>query len=272
MKIAALIQAHHAPDLLARLVDALAGDLWQPYLHLDAKANANAFADTIARVRLVDECVDVRWSEFTQVEATLASLRTALADAANTHFYLMSGQCFPLRSDDVIRRTIEALPADAQNLIAVRPMPEPSKPLSRLDWHSRLRRPWRLRALIDAVAARLGPPPASRRLIGMGVLHAGSNWWLLDRATVTAMLGWLAANPWYLRAMKRAKFADEMFFQTLLMLTGRRAGGPQPTIAKWIEGRANPEIVDAAILAEMLAGSALFGRKFTAMSPTPDLA
>jgi hypothetical protein len=72
--------------------------------------------------------------------------------------------------------------------------------------------------------------------------------------------------------MKRAKIADEMFFQTLLMLTGRREGGPQPTIAKWIEGRANPEIVDAAVLAEMLAGSALFGRKFTTMSPTPDLA
>lgn len=271
MRIAALIQAHKNPPLLGRLLDALSGDLWQPYLHLDAKSDAAAFAGVAARVRRTERRVDVRWGEFSQVEATLVLLRTALADESITHFYLMSGQCYPLRPDEVIRRRLESLGPGRQNLIAVRPMPEPSKPLARLHWHTRLRGPERLRRVINGVAARFGPPRASRRLIDMGVLHAGSSWWLLDRDTVAAMLGLLDANPWYLDAMSRALCADEMFFQTLFVMLGRRAGGPQPTAAKWIEGRANPEIVDAAILTEMLSGPALFGRKFDAASPLPDL-
>lgn len=272
MKIAALIQAHHAPDLLGRLIDALSGDLWQPYLHLDAKSDATAFADIIGRVRFAEPRIDVRWGEFSQVEATLVLLHAALTDEENTHFYLMSGQCYPLRADDAIRSYIETRDVDRQNLIAVRRMPEPSKPMTRLNWHTRLRRPARLRKLINAVAARCGAPAASRQLIGMNVLHAGSSWWLLDRATVIAMLDYLKANPWYFDAMSRALSADEMFFQTLFVLLNRQAGGPQPTAAKWIEGRANPEIVDATILADMLAGSALFGRKFSPASPTPNLA
>src|SRR6266516_6620900 len=35
-----------------------------------------------------------------QVKATLALCEMALCDRTNTHFYLMSGQCLPIKTDD----------------------------------------------------------------------------------------------------------------------------------------------------------------------------
>ena len=44
MKIAAIIQAHHRPDLLEKLLDRLSGDLWTRHVHVDRKSDIAAFA------------------------------------------------------------------------------------------------------------------------------------------------------------------------------------------------------------------------------------
>jgi len=43
MRIAALIIAHHKPELVAFLLQRLDTSLWQPFLHVDAKADGSLF-------------------------------------------------------------------------------------------------------------------------------------------------------------------------------------------------------------------------------------
>src|SRR5689334_11704476 len=78
MRIAALIQAHHRPDLLAHLINRLSSDLWQVYVHLDKKANSLDFAHLTMRVRSFESIHRVYWASFSHVLATLHLMRRAL--------------------------------------------------------------------------------------------------------------------------------------------------------------------------------------------------
>jgi hypothetical protein len=60
--------------------------------------------------------------------ATLELLRCGLADKAITHFYLMSGQRFPIKSDTEIAEIIEASKPSVNFFNSVA-MPHVTKPL-----------------------------------------------------------------------------------------------------------------------------------------------
>ena len=116
MKIAALIEVHHRPDLLARLLNRLAGELWAPYVHIDRKSDRSEFLPIVQHACFFDSVYSVRYSAFSQVLATLFLMKRALQDKSNTHFYLMSGQCFPIKTDVDIALTIVS---DSGNYIEV---------------------------------------------------------------------------------------------------------------------------------------------------------
>jgi hypothetical protein len=61
MRIAALIQVHHRPELLSHLISRLNGDLWQAYVHLDKKSDAADFSQLVAKVRSFQSIYRVHW-------------------------------------------------------------------------------------------------------------------------------------------------------------------------------------------------------------------
>lgn len=248
-KIAALILAHHRPDLLARLTDRLRKPLWRPYIHLDANSDITQFAvESVPRHR-------VTWGGFSTVRAILALCDEVLQDRTNTHFYLMSGQCYPIKTDDEIAAT-----ASECNCMSIIKMPVSHKPVSRLteyDYHDGPVFTHRILRRLGLMKSR----SVEELLRGM-TPYGGSAWWLLDRPSMEAIYGFVQANPWLVRSYRFALAADEMFFQTLAVQNGVEAKRMSPTFAKWIEGEPHPLPLTPDIVAEAPRGWHLTARKF----------
>ena len=45
-----------------------------------------------------EDCIDVQWAQFSQVQATLNLLNAAISRGGYSHYFLISGQDFPLKS------------------------------------------------------------------------------------------------------------------------------------------------------------------------------
>ncbi|QBJ22854.1 beta-1,6-N-acetylglucosaminyltransferase [Haematobacter massiliensis] len=270
MKIAALIQAHHRPDLMERLLDRLSGELWARYVHIDAKSDIGIFSPLFGKADFLHDRVAVYWGGFSQVEATLRLIEAALANPEVTHLYLMSGQDYPLRSDAEIRARIAAAArangGQGGNFMDVREMPFPDRTMTRLEkrffFDLGPRGIWVTRA-VD----RLLPRRNVAKLLRGIRPHAGWQWWLIERPVAEAMVAFLDANPWYLNAFRLVFCSDELFFQTLFAHLGFETDGPTPTAMKWISGKPNPEPIDAALYEEMRRDWHLMGRKFVDFHP-----
>lgn len=266
MKIAALIRAYHRPDQLDLLLDRLGGELWAPYVHIDRKADVEEFARSRDKAVFIDDRVQVNWGGLSQVDATIRLFKAALADPTITHFYNMSGQCWPVKSDEQIAATIGAMPAGSANLIEMHAMPVSHKPIERYTryWLHDVRNPvaWR-------IASRLFPrrPDRSLKTLRQIPLYGGGCWWLFERETVVEIMTFLAANRWYWQSFRHTDCPDEMLFHSLMKPLGIHVGGPSPTADTWIEGKAHPETVTEAMHRDFVAGPALFARKYVDFHP-----
>jgi hypothetical protein len=267
MRIAALIQPYHRPDLLDHLVDRLSSELWQIYIHLDKKSDASQFAHFIPRVRSFQSLYRVNWGSFSHVLASLHLMRLALEDQSNTHFYLMSGQCFPVKTDQQIAAILEA---EAGNFISVVQMPVWHKPMHRLNrWHFHDARAIGidnaiLRKITRKIFSGLPDRNVDKMLRGMKP-HAGSVWWLLNRDAVSSILRFINDNSWYLNAFRWSLIPEEMFFQTLIVNLEIRPDRASPTFDKWIDGHRHPLTIDEALLSEAKASWHLMARKFNSI-------
>ncbi len=266
MKIAALMRAYHRPDQLGLLLDRLSGDLWARYVHIDAKSDISQFAALRDKAIFLEDRVQVNWGGLTQVDATMLLLRAALRDPEVTHFYHMSGQCYPVKTDDQIRERLASLPKGTANLIEMHKMPVSHKPLERYTRH------W-LHDVQNPVAwhilRRVFPLLPNRSLAKLrGIqLYGGGCWWLFERETVEKIVAFLDENRWFWRLFKHTDCPDEMLMQTMMAPLGIQIGGDQPTADVWIQGKAHPETVTEAMHREFEKGPALFGRKYIDFHP-----
>ncbi len=260
MKIAALIQAHKKPELLQALARRLDTDLWNIYVHIDAKCDAAPFKAVAKNAVFLDQRVKVYWGGFSQVAASLALLRTALADARNTHFYSMSGQCYPIKTDAEI--TAKILTAKAGNYISMWEMPVSHKPLIRLtrryayDIGNDL-----LKRSLNRLLSYLPERKIEELLHGLAP-WGGSSWWLLNRDVAADIIDFVDRNPWYSRAFRSGFCPDEAFFQTLVAHFGAAIDDATPTKTSFIEGSYHPAVVDAELLLRLHGNWHFFARKF----------
>ena len=261
MAIAALIQVHKRPDLLETLLNHLQPDCWNAYVHVDLKSNAGNFLSTSKSATFVEPRQKIYWGGFSQVAASLLLLNTAYRNSANTHFYLMSGQCFPIKSDIEIMNAIEAS-AHGGNFMTSVAMPTEEKPLWRIrKWHFNDVGSVVLHSLLRR-AGRYLPRRNLNRLFPGISFYAGDSWWLLNRASVGRILQFLVENPWYLEGFTKSHCPDECFFQTLVAHLGIGLDGDCPTASRWTQGDAHPQTITPDLLKELAAGWHFFARKF----------
>ena len=267
MKIAALIRVHNRPQNLEILLDRLDGPLWKPFIHFNKLFDNREFSSR-ARAAAIPKRVPVRWAGWSMVQATLHLMRAALRDPEITHLYLLSGQCYPLRTDAEIERAIGELPKGEANLLTIGPMPALTKPLTRLTrWHFYDLPLGPLATLVENNEYRLPRRKAVERLMQEMQLYAGSGWWLFEREAAERMLDHLDRNRWVLDAFRWSQVPDEMFFQILVVALRIPVSGDSPTFDHWIQGRRNPEVVTPEILREGLSTGCLFARKFEDFYP-----
>jgi hypothetical protein len=222
-RIAFILLCHKDPDAIIRQAESLTavGDFIA--IHFDARAPREQFERIREALKGNANVTFARrircgWGEWSLVQATLNGLAAAVAAFPEaSHFYMVSGDCMAIKSAAYAHAFLDAAEADYIE----------SFDFFRSDWiktgikaerleyrhwfnertHKRL-----FYASLD-LQRRLG---LTRRIPADLQVMIGSQWWCLRRATVEAVLDFIARRPDVVRFFRTTWIPDETFFQTLV--------------------------------------------------------
>ncbi|MEM7489734.1 MAG: DUF5928 domain-containing protein, partial [Pseudomonadota bacterium] len=221
-KIAFLLLCHKDPAAVIRQARGLTAEGDYVAIHFDARAPAAAMAEIEAGTRddpnvaLVRRRVKCGWGEWSLVRATLAATRTALdAFPRATHFYMISGDCRPVKSAAHARAMLDARDVDY---------------IESFDFFTS---GWIKTGLKEdrLVYRHLFNERGARRLFyaslylqkKLGLARAipadievmiGSQWWCLRRSTIEKVLDFARDRRDVMRFFATTWIPDETFFQT----------------------------------------------------------
>ena len=108
MKHAYLILAHHEFELLQTLIDCLDDARNDIYVHIDRKVKTlPELRVGKAKLVILDQRVDIRWADYSMVEAEYALFKEAQKHGPYAYYHLLSGVDLPLKSQDYIHHFFE---------------------------------------------------------------------------------------------------------------------------------------------------------------------
>jgi hypothetical protein len=193
-------------------------------IHFDARAKAADYDRMRAalgdnpRVTFAKRRVKCGWGEWSLVAATLEALRAAEAEFPGaTHFYMLSGDCMPIKTAEHVHRVLEQ---DEADYIETADFFESDWIKTGIKEERLIYRHWfnerQRKALFYASMAwqkRLG---LARKVPGDLKIRIGSQWWCLRRRTVEAVLEFIARRKDIVRFFRTTWIPDETFFQTIV--------------------------------------------------------
>lgn len=262
--IAYFILAHHRPQQLRWLVEALARptDAHRDtiILHIDRKSMLGLKADRRGIWRMAKALAAehpnvilmrprfTNWGGWSLARIQLDAVALALkASAEWSHFVNLSGQCYPIKTIGQIRQALAADPD--QVFVELRHLSTLPADDWHLRWHPMIELPHR------AVKFR-GPrlPPTEFELA-----FKGSQWSILPRAFCAWQQSAPIAKP-IRRYLSRLLLSDELIIQTLVR------NGPWRDKVAAHYGREiifpGPKVMTRHDLPRLLSSPALFSRKF----------
>ena len=273
MKHAYLILAHHEFDLLRTLIRCIDDPRNDIYVHIDKKAGAlpELYADKAA-LHVLPERIDVRWGDYSVVEAEFALFEAARRNGPYAYYHLLSGVDLPLKSQDYIHRFCETHAGKEFIGYTLTEMtPELSRRMQR--WHLFPRRFSRRRngySALRALGLRVQEALGIGRNRGIE-FKKGSQWVSITDGLVRRLL---EQKDLARKIFTHTFVPDECFVQTLawdspfrsqLYDTASDAAGCMRAIG-WRDGT----LIDwsAADYEALAASPALFARKFNNADPT----
>jgi hypothetical protein len=254
VKLAYVITAHKNAGQLRRLLAAIDSAHHTYVLHVDRRAPAPVhaaaydFASRHPRAAVMAPR-NIGWGAWSLCRIQIDLMASALNVSDDWQYLInLSGQDFPLRTQEEIAAALAAGPAGANRLQVLDFAATNGTIRKRLDhywieWHSRSRRLWRRQL------------PADARI------YWGSNWVIHSRQACAYVTG-PEARHWQ-RFFRFSMIPDEFFFQTALM-NSPLAGTIIADNARHIiwNGGPNPRILTDADRNSLLASPAWFARKF----------
>ncbi|MEM7546245.1 MAG: DUF5928 domain-containing protein [Pseudomonadota bacterium] len=157
------------------------------------------------------------WGEYSLVQASLNLIHAARSQFdAITHYFLMSGDCYPAKSGAFIRKELAAGDRDfvETNDFLDSDWIKTGLKEDRLIYRhfvNERERPELFYSLLN-IQRRLG----LKRKIPKGLrVKIGSQWWLLRAASIEKMLAYLEEHPNVVRFFKTTWIPDEIMFQTI---------------------------------------------------------
>ena len=223
-KIAFILLCHKDPDAIVQMAEELtqAGDYVA--IHFDARSPAQAYAAVEAGTRdnpnvvLASRRVKCGWGEWSLVRATLNAVEDAVDSFPRaTHFYMVSGDCRPIKSAGFAHAFLDARDVDyieSFDFFAsdwIKTGIKEDRLVYRHLFNERQNR--RLFYASLALQRRLG---LQRAIPGDIDMMIGSQWWCLRRATVEKVLAFCRARGDVMRFFATTWIPDETFFQTLV--------------------------------------------------------
>lgn len=222
-RVCFVLLCHKSPDAVIAQVRLLTGSGDAVAIHVDRNAppamepalrqalDGNPAVTFARRVRC-------GWGQWSLVQASLNGLTAGLVAFPDaSHFYLVSGDCFPVKSALAIRARLASEPRDWIELNDfhdsgwIKVGLKEERLIYRHWFNERQQKTLFYTAL--AVQQRLG---LRRRLPDGLRIMIGSQWWCLRRSTVTALFDFIARRRAIARFFRSTWIPDETFFQTLV--------------------------------------------------------
>ncbi|MBZ4021318.1 glycosyl transferase [Rhodobacter sp. TJ_12] len=223
-KIAFILLTHKDPDGVIAQAERLtsAGDFVS--IHFDARANSADFEKIRAALAPNPSVTFARkrrkcgWGEWSLVAATLEALKAALdAFPQATHFYMLSGDCMPIKSAEFAHQFLDAEDADyiesfdffASDWIKTGFKEER---LIYRHWFNERTQPKRFYTAFE-VQKKFN---LTRKIPDDIEMMIGSQWWCLRRRTIEWVLDFTRKRPDVMRFFRTTWIPDETFFQTIV--------------------------------------------------------
>ncbi|MEM0923541.1 MAG: DUF5928 domain-containing protein [Pseudomonadota bacterium] len=222
-KIAFLLMAHKGPGDVIAQAKALTAHGDAVVIHYDARAGREGYNEIRTALKgnpSIGFAKRVRggWGTWSLVQASLNMIRAAKRFQGITHYYLISGDCYPTKSRSFIERMLAEAPHtdfievnDFYSSGWIRTGLRDERLIYRHWFNEREQRWWFYRSM--ELQRRLGwtrKPPADLSM------RIGSQWWLLRAGTVNRMLVFLRRRRDVRRFFKTTWIPDEIFFQSLV--------------------------------------------------------
>jgi hypothetical protein len=223
-QIAFILLCHKDPEgIIAQTLRlAAAGDCVA--VHFDARSSAadyqrirSALADN-PQVVFTRRRIRCGWGEWSLVAATLEAMKAAVAAFPGaTHFYMLSGDCMPIKTAEFVRNHLELEDVDHIESFDffesgwIKTGIKEERLIYR-HWFNERQRKKLFYASMD-LQKRLG---LARKLPEDLRIRIGSQWWCLRRRTVEAVLEFVARRREVVRFFSTTWIPDETFFQTIV--------------------------------------------------------
>lgn len=258
-----LIHAHKDLAQLNALLARLCDPDFVLYVHLDRKWQVDA-GRVDRRAHQIHPRLDVRWGSFSQVQATLASLRQVLANEPEfDKLSFLSAQDYPVLSNAALKRELAAHAGlELIDTVPIGPQGWPAAYRYQYFYREGGALPARLACALANRALRL--VRRTRRFPAGLHPYGGSTWWTLSRPCLAALLARVALCPELARFFRTVLCPDEMFFQTLVMASpyAHCVLARNYRYVQWPGGTArNPQVLVDADFERIRSSGAHFCRK-----------
>lgn len=223
-KIAFILLCHKDPAAIIAQAQSLTAQGDYVAIHFDARARtADYSAITTAlgpdpNVTFARKRVKCGWGEWSLVQATLHALTAAEAAFPDaSHFYMLSGDCGPVKSAAYARRLLDQADRDYvesfdfHNSNWIKTGFKEERLIYRHFFNERAHKRMFYASL--EVQKRLGLTRAVPSDIAVMI---GSQWWCLRRRTIEAILKFTHERPDVTRFFSTTWIPDETYFQTLV--------------------------------------------------------
>lgn len=193
-------------------------------IHMDANADAGCRRAVQEGVSsnpraILARSVRCGWGEWSLVQATINMIEAAHAafDDA-THFFLMSGDCMPIKPAGFIHDAVDAQDVDRVEHADfytdgwIKTGLTEERLIYRHWFNERASKWWFYTSL--NLQRRFG---LARKVPDGTKMKIGSQWWVLRRSTIDKILEFLVQRRDVVRFFKTTWIPDETFFQTLVM-------------------------------------------------------
>lgn len=223
-RIAYILLCHKDPDAIITQVRSLvaAGD--SVAIHFDGRAAARDYRRlregfaAVPSVAFTRRRIRCGWGEWSLVAAMIEGLRAAVQQFPSaTHFYMLSGDCMPIKTAAHIRAALDRENVDHIESFDyfesgwIKTGIREERLIYRHWFNERRHKEWFYRSL--EWQKRLG---LSRRIPAGLAMQIGSQWWCLRRRTVESLLAFIDRRPDVPRFFRTTWIPDETFFQTLV--------------------------------------------------------
>ncbi|MDY6859633.1 MAG: DUF5928 domain-containing protein [Pseudomonadota bacterium] len=223
-KIAYILLCHKDPDAIVQQAERLtaAGDFMS--IHFDARARKEHFEAISEALKdnpnvvFAKKRIRCGWGEWSLVQATLHAVEAAEeAFPRATHFYMLSGDCMPIKSAEYMHRFLDDRDVDlieSFDFLAsdwIKTGMKRERLIYRHFFNERKHK--RLFYGSYNLQKRLG---LTRRIPSDLQIMIGSQWWCLRRRTIEAVLEFCRQRRDVLWFFRTTWIPDETFFQTLV--------------------------------------------------------